>query len=173
VPDVGTSSNVNLDDEPILGSESSSSEDEPSDGSNLLYDSDDDEDVSKYVRVPRKWTPGQRYHTKQSAWHVRPSFSSSDSLGLNSDPLQRSPDPIWRSPDPVQRLPDLVQRSPVMERRTSDQDNVTGRIVDESAAPEKTDAIGRSVHDATGPSRPPITHVYTSAGRGKKEVLEH
>jgi hypothetical protein len=60
VPDVGTSSNVNLDDEPILGSESSSSEDAPSDGSNLRYDSDDDEDedVSKYVSVSRKQTLG-------------------------------------------------------------------------------------------------------------------
>jgi hypothetical protein len=54
-----------------------------------------------------------------------------------------------------------------MERRTFDQDNVTGSTVDESAAPEKTDAIGRPVRDATGPSRPPITHVYTSVGRGK------
>jgi hypothetical protein len=70
VPDVGTSSNVNIDDEPILGSESSSFKDAPLDAPKFRYDSDeddDDEDVSKYVRAPRKWALGQHYCTKQAA----------------------------------------------------------------------------------------------------------
>jgi hypothetical protein len=60
--------------------------------------------------------------------------------------------------------------SPVMERRTSDQDIVTGRTVDQSAAPDKTGTIGLSGRDATGSSRHPITHVYKSAGRGKRKL---
>jgi hypothetical protein len=58
--------------------------------------------------------------------------------------------------------------SPVMERRTSDQDIITGRTVDQSAALDKTDTIGLSVRDAAGPSMQPITHVYKSAGRRKR-----
>jgi hypothetical protein len=61
VPYVVTSSNINLDDEPILVSESSSSEDAPSDTPEFRYDSDeddDDEDVSQYFCAPRKQTPG-------------------------------------------------------------------------------------------------------------------
>jgi hypothetical protein len=56
-----------------------------------------------------------------------------------------------------------------MERRTFDQDIVTARTVAESATPNKTDAIGLSVRDVTGTSRLPITHVYKSAGRGKRK----
>jgi hypothetical protein len=85
VPDVGTSSNVNLDDESILGSESSSSKDAPPNALELQFDSNDDEGVSKYVRAPRKQTLGQRYHTKQASGHFCTSFYGSDSLGLNSD----------------------------------------------------------------------------------------
>jgi hypothetical protein len=57
-----------------------------------------------------------------------------------------------------------------MERRTSDQDDVTGRTADEFAAPDKTNAIGSSVRDATGSSRQPIIHVYKSAGRRKRKL---
>jgi hypothetical protein len=108
VPDAGTSSNVNLGKEPLLGSESSSFEDAPPDGSNFRYGSDkddDDEDVRKYVCAPRKRIPRQRYHTKQAARWGRLSLSGFDSLGLNydddmaTDPVQRSPDLIHRSPD--------------------------------------------------------------------------
>jgi hypothetical protein len=50
------------------------------------------------------------------------------------------------------------------------QDNVTSGNVDESAASEKTNAIGAiSVPDVMGPSRPSIFHVYTSAGRDKRK----
>jgi hypothetical protein len=55
-----------------------------------------------------------------------------------------------------------------MERRTSDQDIVTDRTIDQSATPDKTGTIGLSGHDATGSSRHPITHVYKSAGRDKR-----
>jgi hypothetical protein len=56
-----------------------------------------------------------------------------------------------------------------MERRTSNQDNIASRTIDESTVPEKTDSIGLSARDATGPYRQPITHVYKSAGRGKRK----
>jgi hypothetical protein len=92
VPDVGTSSNVIIEDEPILVRDSSSSEDAQPDASAFQYvsdededddgddnneeniddddeeedDDDDDDDVTKYVRAPRKLTPGQCYRTKQA-----------------------------------------------------------------------------------------------------------
>jgi hypothetical protein len=139
VPDVETSSNVNIDDEPILVSDSIFSEDAQPDAPEFRYvsdededddedddddddeddDDEDDEDVTKYVRAPRKLTPGQRYHTKQAAGRVRPSLSGSDFMGLNSDAFQKSPEPVQKSPEldhsspePVQRSPDLVWRSP-------------------------------------------------------------
>jgi hypothetical protein len=209
VPDVGTSSNVITEDEPILVSDSSSSEDAQPDASAFQYvsdkdedddgdddneeniddeeeddDDEDDNDVTKYVRAPRKLTPGQRYHTKQAAGRVRPSLSGSESMGLNSNSFQKSPEPLQKSlepdhssPKPVQRSPDLVRRSSgpvdmssVMERRTFDQDIVIGRTVDQSAAPDKTGTIGLSGCDATGSSRHPITHVYKSAGMGKRKL---
>jgi hypothetical protein len=61
--------------------------------------------------------------------------------------------------------------SPVMERRTPDQDIVTGRIVDRSATPDKIGTIGLSGHDAAGYSRQPITHVYKSAGKSKPCII--
>jgi hypothetical protein len=101
-------------------------------------------------------------------------------MGLNSDAFQNSPqkslepdhsspEPVQRSPDSVWRLPSPVDMSPIMERRTSDQNIVTGRTVDQSVAPDKTVTIGLSGRDATGSSRHPITHVYKSAGRGKRK----
>jgi hypothetical protein len=205
VPDVGTSSNVIIEDEPILVSDSSSYEDAQPDASAFQYVSDEDEDddgdndneeniddeekddddeddndVTKYVCAPRNLTPGQRYHRKQVARRVRPSLSGSESMGLNSDAFQKSPqkspEPDHSSPEPVQRLRDSVQRSPgpvdmssVMERRISDQDIITGRTVDQSAVPDKTGTIGLSGRDAMRSSRHPITHVYKSAGRGKRK----
>jgi hypothetical protein len=108
VLDVGTSSNVNIEDEPILVSDSISSEDALPDASDFQYvsdededddgdddndediddeeeddyDDEDDDDVTKYVRAPRKLTPGQRYRTKQAAGRVCPSLSGSKSMGL-------------------------------------------------------------------------------------------
>jgi hypothetical protein len=57
-----------------------------------------------------------------------------------------------------------------MERRTPDQDIVTGRTIDQSAVPDKTSTIGLSGRYVIGSSRHPITDVYKSAGRGKRKL---
>jgi hypothetical protein len=75
VPDAGTSSNVNLGKEPLLGNESNSSKEAPPDGSDFRDENDDDEDVSKYVHASRKRLPRQRYRTKRPVGRGHPSFS--------------------------------------------------------------------------------------------------
>jgi hypothetical protein len=144
VSDVGTSSNINIEDEPILVSDSSSSKDAQPDALAFQYvsdededddgdddneenidddeedddDDEDDDDVTKYVCAPRKLTPGQRYRTKQAAGRVRPSLSGSESMSLNLDAFQKSPEPVQKSPKPDHSSPEPVQRLPDSVRRS-------------------------------------------------------